>query len=220
MPAIFLPFIVTLLNVWLQNHMHYVPIIDPGISNADPRGSYPPFDTGLAMDIFIRNSSDQLFVGKVWNPVSTVFPDFTHPDAIEYWHGNLEAYHDQVAFDGVWIDMNEPSNFPDGSLYGGCPADSPLNDPPYLPVGIRGNSLYAKTVCPSAKQYYGSHYEYHNVYGYSETIATTTAMRSIRNKRAFVVSRSTFPGQGHFGAHWTGDVKSTWEDLKYSIPSE
>jgi len=210
------------LNLLHENHMHYVPIIDPGVTNNQPAGTYPPYDMGLEMDIFIRNSSDQPFVGDVWVPDS-VWPDFTHPRALEYWHKNLKDFHQKVPIDGVWIDMNEPSNFQDGEKNRGCTklgSDGfELDNPPFLPAGIRGNSLYAKTLCPSARQYYGFHYEYHNVYGLAETIATATAMRQIRKKRAFVVSRSTFPGQGHYGAHWTGDISSSWDDLKYSIPA-
>ena len=203
--------------------MHYVQIIDPGISGTEPKGTYPPLDMGLEMDIFIRNASDQPFVGKVWNTKSTVWPDFTHPKALDYWYTNLKTYHDSVPIDGAWIDMNEPSNFADGSVYGGCAKDGKdhlLDNPPFVPKGIRGNALFAKTVCPSARQYYGYHYEYHNLFGLTETMATATAMRRIRGKRALVVSRSTFPGQGHYGAHWTGDVFSTWDDMRYSISSK
>ena len=42
-------------------------------------------------------------------------------------------------------------------------------------------------------------------------------MKAIRENRPFVVSRSTFPGQGHNGAHWTGDVVSKWKDMGESI---
>ena len=65
--------------------MHYIPIIDPGVSGNEPRGTYPPYDMGAEINVFVRNSSDQPFVGRVWNPVNTVWPDFTHPRAAEYW---------------------------------------------------------------------------------------------------------------------------------------
>ena len=52
-----------------------------------------------------------------------VWPDFTHPRAVEYWHQNLETYHQKVPIDGVWIDMNDPSNMHSGSIYGGCAKD-------------------------------------------------------------------------------------------------
>ena len=37
-----------------------------------------------------------------------------------------------------------------------------------------------------------------------ESIATCGALESIREKRCFVISRSTFPGSGSHTGHWTG----------------
>jgi alpha-glucosidase (family GH31 glycosyl hydrolase) len=40
----------------------------------------------------------------------------------------------------------------------------------------------------------------------------------IRQKRPFVLSRSTSPGSGQYAAHWTGDNRATFEDMYFSIP--
>lgn len=45
-------------------------------------------------------------------------------------------------------------------------------------------------------------------------------MAEIRGKRPVIISRSTFVGQGHYSGHWSGDIFSTWEDMKYTIPRE
>lgn len=42
-----------------------------------------------------------------------------------------------------------------------------------LSSGIDGGTLYAKTVCPSAQQQFTSHYNVHNLYGWSETVVTS-----------------------------------------------
>lgn len=47
--------------------MHYIPIIDPGVSGSEKPGSYFPYDAGVKMNIFIKNSTDQIFIGKVSN---------------------------------------------------------------------------------------------------------------------------------------------------------
>ena len=78
--------------------------------------------------------------------------------------------------------------------------------------------LYHHTICPSARQTAGSHYDLHNMYGFTETMVTNAALRSVRPKlRPFIISRSTFPGQGRYGGHWTGDIYSDWDAMKYSI---
>jgi alpha-glucosidase len=44
-------------------------------------------------------------------------------------------------------------------------------------------------------------------------------MTKIRNKRPFILSRSTFAGSGQFTAHWTGDNHAAFDELYLSIPS-
>lgn len=45
--------------------MHYIPLIDAGVSASEAEGTYPPYDEGVRMDIFVKNSSKQIFIGKV-----------------------------------------------------------------------------------------------------------------------------------------------------------
>ena len=40
--------------------------------------------------------------------------------------------------------------------------------------------------------------------GLMESIATCDGLESVRGKRCFVISRSTFPGSGSHTGHWTG----------------
>ena len=113
--------------------------------------------------------------------------------------------------------MNEPANFYSGTA-SGCPEGNQWDNPPYVP-NVVGGQLNFRTVCMSAQQYAGLHYDVHNLYGFSETISTNFALKQIRSKRPFIISRSTFPGQGHFGGHWSGDVVSDWTNLRKSITS-
>uniref|UniRef100_A0A4W4FQF6 P-type domain-containing protein n=1 Tax=Electrophorus electricus TaxID=8005 RepID=A0A4W4FQF6_ELEEL len=205
-----LPNLVNDLHI---NNQHYVMILDPGISSTQPAGSYWPFDEGIRKDIFINNSSGDLLIGKVW-PGLTAFPDFSNPDTHEWWYQNLQKFHSKVPFDGLWIDMNEPSNFFDGSV-NGCP-ENELETPPYTP-GVLGGTLRAKTVCASAQHKTTSHYNVHSLYGLMEAKASARYLR-ILGKRPFVISRSTFPSQGLYSGHWLGDNRSRWKDLYMSIP--
>ncbi|RXN19989.1 lysosomal alpha-glucosidase [Labeo rohita] len=197
-----------------QLGMKYVLILDPGISSASPPGSYKPFDEGLKRGVFIKNSTGQILIGKVW-PGPTAFPDFTNPTTQDWWMDCIRVFHSKVPVDGLWIDMNEPSNFVQGSV-DGCP-ESDLEKPPYTPVVI-GSQLNSATLCMSAQQYLSNHYNLHNLYGLTEAIATHSALLKVKSTRPFVLSRSSFPGLGRFSAHWTGDVRSDWEQLRFSIP--
>ncbi|XP_052536273.1 lysosomal alpha-glucosidase-like [Tympanuchus pallidicinctus] len=199
----------------LHKHgQHYVMILDPGISSTSPRGSYWPFDEGLRRGLFLNTTQGQPLIGQVW-PGYTAFPDFSNTDTHQWWLENLQRFHTHVPFDGLWIDMNEPSNFMDGSEEG-CPPGE-LDSPPYTPA-VLGNSLSAKTVCASAKQNASVHYNLHNLYGLKEAEATASALIQIRGKRPLVISRSTFPSQGRYSGHWLGDNRSQWKDMYYSIP--
>lgn len=84
--------------------MHYVPMIDSGVAAAEEPGTYPPYDEGLRDDVFIKDGeSDHPFFGKVWNPVATVWPDFTHPNSTDYYHRMIKSLHDVLDFDGLWL---------------------------------------------------------------------------------------------------------------------
>lgn len=197
--------------------MHFIPIIDAGISASESNGSYMPYDEGQREDLFIKDGeTNKTFIGKVWNFGSTVWPDFTNPKSQDYYYRMMDNLHHAIAFDGAWIDMNEPSNFYDG-LKTGCSKNN-LDYPKYVPH-IVGSVLATKTVCMNAKHYSGVHYDLHNTYGTSHAIATNYALTKTRNKRPFIISRSTWVGHGHYAGHWTGDVYSTWHDLKMSIPA-
>ncbi|XP_016343697.1 lysosomal alpha-glucosidase isoform X2 [Sinocyclocheilus anshuiensis] len=187
-----------------QLGMKYVLILDPGISSASPPGSYKPFDDGLKRGVFIKNSTGQILIGKVW-PGPTAFPDFTNPTTQDWWMDCIRVFHSKVPVDGLWI----------GSV-DGCP-DSDLEKPPYTP-GVIGGQLNSGTLCVSAQQYLSDHYNLHNLYGLTEAIATHRVLLKVKSTRPFVLSRSSFPGMGRFSAHWTGDVRSDWEQLRFSIP--
>ncbi|CAK9806680.1 Lysosomal alpha-glucosidase [Anthophora plagiata] len=197
--------------------MHYIPLIDAGISGSENKGSYPPYDEGVKEDVLIKDeATGQPFSGKVWNFVSTAWPDFTNPKTQDYYYHMMNNIYNSFAYDGAWIDMNEPSNFYDG-LKNGCSRNK-LDYPPYVP-NVVGGKLATKTVCMNAKHYLGIHYDLHNTYGTSQAVVTNYALKKIRQKRPFIISRSTWVGHGHYAGHWTGDVYSTWSDLKMSIPA-
>ncbi|CDQ96048.1 unnamed protein product [Oncorhynchus mykiss] len=85
-----------------QKGMKYILILDPGISSTSPPATYPPFDEGQRRGVFIRNSTGQTLIGKVW-PGPTAFPDFTNPETQSWWEDCIREFHSRVPLDGLWI---------------------------------------------------------------------------------------------------------------------
>ncbi|KAJ7281242.1 hypothetical protein O6H91_10G102400 [Diphasiastrum complanatum] len=214
---------------------HFVLIIDPGIKT---ESNYSTYQNGLEAGIYIKDSSGNPYLGQVW-PGPVNFPDFFHPKAQSFWTSEISKFHETVAFDGLWIDMNEISNFCSGitctlPANNSCPrADAPTqcclicdsthttkwDDPPYSINKLGSHKdLWALTTATSATHFNGIlEYNAHNLYGFSEAIATNRALECVLKKRPFVLSRSTFIGSGRYTAHWTGDNAATWNDIGYSI---
>ena len=42
--------------------------------------------------------------------------DFTHPNSSFYWENELKIFYEKLKFDGIWLDMNEISNFINGNV--------------------------------------------------------------------------------------------------------
>ncbi|KAK6133844.1 hypothetical protein DH2020_032394 [Rehmannia glutinosa] len=228
------PKLLSFLDKIHAQGMKYIVIIDPGIG---VNASYGVYQRGLANDVFIKYE-DKPYLAQVW-PGAVNFPDFLNPKTVEWWRDEIRRFHELVPVDGLWIDMNEASNFctglctipedricPNGTGPGWmCCLDcknitkTRWDDPPYKinASGIEAPIGY-KTIATSAYHYNGVlEYDAHSLYGFSQAIATHEALRGLEGKRPFILSRSTYVGSGRYAAHWTGDNKGTWEDLQYSI---
>lgn len=84
----------------------------------------------------------------VW-PNDAVFPDFLKKETKTWWSDMLSKMWETIGFDGIWLDMNEVSNFCDGVCYDDQTADSPIiNKLTYIPTGrnIQESSLLLDAV--------------------------------------------------------------------------
>ncbi|KAG9308425.1 glycoside hydrolase family 31 protein [Chiua virens] len=105
-----------LIEQLAANHQHFIPIVDAGVAVAvNETDVYYPFSEGIAKDTFIKNPDGSPYIGQVW-PGYTVWPDWFGPNTLAWWTEALRNWTVLgVNFSGVWLDMNEPSSFCQGS---------------------------------------------------------------------------------------------------------
>ena len=196
---------------------HWVPIVDAGIAQ---NLSDPYYINGTNMNVWIMDpyTTNQPAVGKVW-PGKATFVDWLHPNASDYWSYCLSTFQNTAAFSGVWVDMNEVSNFMNGNV-GHSPSIITNETMPWTP----GQDLNFKSldVASIHYNYYpnapGSNLEYnvHSLYGHLECKATSQWYMQ-QKTRPFIITRSSFPGTGQWASKWLGDNFAQWSFMEHSI---
>jgi alpha-glucosidase len=168
-----------------------VVIIDPGIKVEE---GYRVYDEGKEKGYFVTAAEGEIYEGEVW-PKPAVFPDFLRSD-VRHWWGEFHRELLASGVDGIWNDMNEPSNFTEES--GTLPDQA---------VHRRDDGTEVL------------HAEAHNIYGLMQARATREALeRLVPERRPFVLTRAAFAGSQRYAALWTGDISSLWEHMEISIP--
>lgn len=168
-----------------KNGRRMVPILDPGLKK---EGGYEAYDEAKEGGILCRNPEDGEFVGLVW-PGETVFPDFSLPEARDWWAGRVAEFAKR-GFGGVWCDMNDPSTGPvdpSGMLFGkGAEThDSRRNE-------------YALGMLEATHRGF---------------------LWARPDERPFVLTRSASAGAARYAAVWTGDNVANRFYLANSIPA-
>jgi alpha-glucosidase len=117
------------------NGQHYTPIVDSAIYIPNPDNAtdaYPTYDRGNQMGVFMKNPDGSQYIGDVW-PGFTVFPDWHATQAVPWWANEMSMWHDNIPWDGIWIDMSEVSSFCVGSCGSGLLSENPVHPPFGLP---------------------------------------------------------------------------------------
>ena len=201
---------------WQENYgIRYVPILDAAI--AYDGGNDKAFKDGKSKDIFISNpDNNDPFVGRVW-PGDAVYIDWLNDKAEDYWVDQMKKLHDELPFSGMWIDMNEASNFCNGQCYKDDVVKDPIQDKLFYVPGAR--DLNDKSIAIDAvhKSTGNTEFEAHSLYGFYMSKATSKFFNDTLNQRPFVITRSTYSGVGKYVSHWLGDNFASYDLLKYSV---
>ncbi len=153
-------------------------ILDPGIKIEK---GYQVWESGMKEKIFVKTAGgDGYYRARVW-PGWCYFPDFTNPDAREWWGANISKLADQ-GVRGFWNDMNEPATW------------SKMFDP-LTRHNYEGH--------PS------THFRAHNVYGMQMARSSYEGSLASMDERPFVLTRAGFAGVQRYSAVWTGDNVSS-----------
>jgi alpha-glucosidase len=156
---------------------------------------YEIYVDGLTEGMFCMLPEGIPLTGLSW-PGWCAFPDFTKPETRAWW-GNYYARLVEAGVSGYWHDMNEPTSF---SAWG----DSTF------PLPTRH-----KLECSA-----GDHRYAHNLYGLLMNRAGYEALRRQQpDRRPWILSRSGWAGQQRYAWNWTGDIESTWNALRITIPT-
>src|SRR5262245_57384047 len=95
-----------------SNGQYWVPIHDAAIYYPDPDPASDVedyFTEGNQRDIWILNPDNSTYIGEVW-PGFTVFPDWLADNTQSWWTEAFRNFSQIADFDGIWLDMNEPSS--------------------------------------------------------------------------------------------------------------
>lgn len=149
----------------------------------------------ISLDYLIKHNGEN-FVGNCWSKESS-YLDFFNQDVRDYWKKLIletESYFTKSNIINIWNDMNEPCVF----------------DISRFTIPKIAQITYCKN------KYL--HRDAHNVYGLLMHKTTYEAMEEKYKKRSFLLTRSFYLGSHKYGAMWTGDPKSSYDDLEISVP--
>jgi alpha-glucosidase len=94
------------------NNQHAIVMVDPAVAYATDNN--PAYTRGIEDNVFLKRDNGSEWLGVVWPGVS-VFPDWFSTNITDYWNNEFSQFFSKetgLDISGLWIDMNEPSNFP------------------------------------------------------------------------------------------------------------
>ncbi|MDR1105263.1 MAG: DUF5110 domain-containing protein [Treponema sp.] len=162
-------------------------------------GSYGVYTSGVREGVFCAKPGEPPYQTDLWAG-KTVFPDFTMEKTRRWW-ARLQAALLGKGVSGLWVDMNEPTDF------------SSEAETDWTRATVPGDVMLDHDGQP------GTFDQYHNAYGNSMCRAAYESFGMHRpGERPFVVSRAAYAGIQRYACVWTGDNHSWWEHIAAAMP--
>lgn len=119
-----------------RNGQRYIPIIDSNIYAPNPENesdAYGPWSRGAELGTFLRDpTTGDFYFGDNW-PGFSSWPDWLLESSQTWWTNECSRWHNDVPFDGIWIDLNEAASYCIGSCGNGRLNENPVHPPFLLP---------------------------------------------------------------------------------------
>jgi alpha-glucosidase len=115
-----------LVSTLHERGQRYVLILDPGVHQVE---NYEPYARGKELDVFYKHPDGSDYLGIQW-PGTVVWPDWFAPNTAKWWAEEIAKTFDAekgIDLDGIWVDMNEASNF---CMNYDCDPSNPNGNPP------------------------------------------------------------------------------------------
>jgi len=170
--------------------------------------NYEVFSSGLGK--YCETDKGDLFVGKLWAG-NCVYPDFFREETREWWSNLVSEWLSQ-GIDGIWLDMNEPTDFSRIHCINEVLGNLPVNF-----KNLTEYSAFPDNVVHKLRDKVIPHPKVRNAYPYYEAEATFKGFEKAGRKDVFILSRSGYSGIQKYAFVWTGDSTSSWDQLKLQI---
>jgi len=170
--------------------------------------NYEVFSSGLGK--YCETDKGDLFVGKLWAG-NCVYPDFFREETREWWSNLVSEWLSQ-GIDGIWLDMNEPTDFSRIHCINEVLGNLPVNF-----KNLTEYSAFPDNVVHKLRDKVIPHPKVRNAYPYYEAEATFKGFGKAGRKDVFILSRSGYSGIQKYAFVWTGDSTSSWDQLKLQI---
>lgn len=145
----------------------------------------------------------------------------------------MEKYYQTIKYDGIWLDMNEPTMLRVQDINRGefLPENYTFDENeniyeniPYIPgykkdhSNIRSRTLSENCYSNNINEnefLYG--YNFRPLMSYTQNMITNINLKRILNKRPFILSRSTALSHGRYGFHWLGDNYANYKSMRNGV---